>query len=129
MTIEMLAEMGITESESIAVYMDLLRRSRTRLGNLISLAVDTVVTADQEEAKRGLIKCWRDAYDAAEVAADLLERGPMDAKVFAKEIEKSLLLGMNIVSADMGGRDEMYCRERANNIAQAYSGRVAREPK
>lgn len=75
MTIEMLAEMGITEAESIAVYADLLKRSVARLEQLRVMAVDTPAAPDQEEAKRGLLKTWRDHVNAIVIAIDLIEHG------------------------------------------------------
>lgn len=118
--IELLMQLGETLNQTAVTYAMMLIGISEQMEAIRKQIVDTAVGANQEAAKRDAVALLRSRVDELRVAADMIERGPMDAKDLASNICESLRLRFD---------EHHICQERANNIAAAYQGRVAMEPK
>lgn len=127
---EQIADLAETTFESAVVYANMLRGVASNLRSLARLGADSPVSADREQQKRDAIAHWLKCADQIDIASDMIERGPVDGEVLAQEIFDALAIrSYNFLGADKGAEIDILLRERANNIAQAYQGRVAMEPK
>lgn len=127
---EQIAELAETTFESAVVYASMLRGVALNLRSLARIGADSPVSTDREQAKRDAISHWLKCADRIDITSDMIERGPLDSEVLAQEIFDALTIrSYNFPGADKGADIDNLLRERANNIAQAYHGRVAMEPK
>lgn len=122
---------GLAEStfQSALVYTNMLTAAAQNLRSFAKLAKDSPVTSEHEQAKRDAISRWLSTADAIDIAVDMIERGPTDAKLMAQELFNIMSVrSYEFHGADKSSEIEDLLRDRANNIAQVYVGRIAREP-
>ena len=128
-----IADLICTTHETIGVHVQSIRSLAEQMRMLRRLAVDTA--HDNEDAKRELVRAIDDQLPILLAACELVENGPLAAGELRDEL--SGMLGTSLSLASLPGMDGFhttgqvvqFCKERANNIAQAYAGRVLREPK
>lgn len=105
----------------------------TALHERASAGADMVVDAEREQAKRENIKLWRETAAYFDALADAVNKTPVSADGLRDELAGMLLHGVECIfrnsTAAVLDRDsiESLMRERANNIAQVYAGRVMPE--
>ncbi len=129
--LELIAEVGITVAMQANSLASQMRQCAESLAALRRAGVDCVAGPEQEEAKRDIIKNFDDMSDALSVASDMLDRGPLPTNDLRKELFESLCAGYRAcyVGKELTDEQAKFFLERASNIAAAYAGRVAREPK
>lgn len=93
---------------------------------------DMVVAAEQEDGKRQCIRVWRDEAYRLSLLADAVGQDPPSANEIYREMKDMLLHGAQLAEKDIPWTAlsvRTFIDERAKNIAQAYAGRVLREPR
>lgn len=122
-----LADMNTTLFEAATTIAESLSGLAKQLEALRGIGADIVVSPDREKSKRELLATLADYAQSLRQAVDMVNRGPMDGKEFAAEVYATLMRG-DWQWAKENDAADVICRERANNIAAAYAGRVLREP-
>lgn len=128
------AEMLCKEACSTAA--DGLERMAESLDHLRSRLADIAVTPDDEEAKRFMISLWDEQSENWRRAADIVRCGTIEPTTLANELKDALFVNSGTIVRKTPDGEHVriddfreHLIERANNIAAAYRGRVAREPK
>lgn len=125
--IQQIADLAITLSETANLHATVLKGIAEQYESLRSTLVDVAVDRDQEQGKRNVIEAMVDGADNLRAAADLIERGPVSAETLVAELYEALCLrAVDLTNASTARVCEVL-KERANNIAMAYAGRVVRE--
>lgn len=108
-----------------------LRDTARGLRERATEAADTVVPADKEEAKRNIVSLLRDQAAHCERMAVAVDRDPVSGKQISDEIFGMLKNGWGVAIQANVHHDPAailgWFRERANNLAQAYQGRLLPE--
>ena len=125
---------NLNTAEILAHTVELAKHGLTEAAELFGMLrkaiVDEAVTADHEQVKRDTIKNIRDIEDNIRAAVEVLTRGTMPATEFREDLTAMMIGGWKAIHKDAPPAEiERFMLERANNIAQAYAGRVLRELK
>lgn len=94
---------------------------------------DLPVDKSLEEQKRETIKFWREMADYMELLSHAFSTLPVDGASLAEQIRGSLESGWEIAKVtawpekSAGIKMDDFFRERANNLAQAFAGRLLPE--
>ena len=122
-------------SERLTVVLDrqagAIHEAMVSFDQMESAARDTVVDRDDAATKKTLVEDTADMGNRCELATTALRHGALDAGKMAAEIFEALAIRLPELAFHNKGTEDIIkvLRERANNIAAAYAGRVAREPR
>lgn len=125
-----LAEVAINIMQVVLSNAAALSEAAETLESLRVAATDAAPPDGFEEQKREALTLWSDQAKALKVCVDMIERGPASDKEVSEELLDMLRRGYRAYfKQDIPKEMEEFFMERSNNIAAAYMGRVAREPK
>ena len=107
-----------------------LKRIAETLDMLRNRLSDTPLPEESKQAKHALTDLLDKTADSCELAVMALKHGTLDAGDMANEIYDAMLLRLYPIANNTDvDSTKKHLRERANNIAAGYAGRVLKDIK